>query len=172
VISDAAQRFHDMLRSLPRPETPPSIEESRAGMDFVVHAATVPPRVSYEAADADGVPAEWAVPADAAPGRALLYLHGGGYSAGSIASHRRLVGHLAAAGSVRVLSIDYRLAPEHPFPDGLDDALSSFGWLVAQGYGPGRVAIGGDSAGGGLALATALALRDRGRPLPAGLVLL
>jgi acetyl esterase/lipase len=101
-----------------------------------------------------------------------MYLHGGGYTVGSISSHRKLVGHMAAAAGSRALSVEYRLAPENPFPAGLDDAVAVFEWLVEEGFEPGRIGIGGDSAGGGLALATALALRDRGLPAPGGLVLL
>jgi acetyl esterase/lipase len=128
--------------------------------------------VTYQPVDAGGVPAEWTVPAGADPDRVLLYLHGGGYTIGSIASHRKLVGHLAKAAGVRALSVEYRLAPEHPFPAGLDDAVTAFSWLLESGYGASHIGVGGDSAGGGLALATALALRERGLPAPGALVLL
>jgi acetyl esterase/lipase len=172
VLSDGARQFHDLLRSLKTSGPAPSLVESRLAMELIVAVATEPEGVTYEPLDADGVPAEWAVPTGAPGGRALLYLHGGGYTLGSISAYRRLVGHLAKAADLPVLSIDYRLAPEHPFPAGLDDAVTVFSWLLGQGYGPTSVGIGGDSAGGGLALATALALRERGLPAPVGLVLL
>jgi epsilon-lactone hydrolase len=172
VISDAARDFHDLLRAMPMGGGPVSIEESRAASENWALATGEPEGVAYESVDADGVQAEWAIPTDADRDRVLLYLHGGGYTLGSIASHRRLVGHLAASAGVRGLSVGYRLAPEDPFPAGLDDAVTACSWLLREGYHSGHIGIGGDSAGGGLALATALALRERGLPAPGGLVLL
>ncbi|MGH9046977.1 MAG: alpha/beta hydrolase [Acidimicrobiales bacterium] len=172
MISDAAKGFHELLGALPTSDTPPSIEEQRAASEGWTLATGEPEGVSYQPVDAAGVRAEWAIPAGADASRALLYLHGGGYTVGSIASHRKLVGHLAKAAGVRGFSVEYRLAPEHPFPAGLEDAVTAYGWLLEQGLSPAHVGIGGDSAGGGLALATALALRARGLPAPAGLVLL
>ena len=102
----------------------------------------------------------------------LLYLHGGGYCIGSITTHRELAARLAVASQGRVLTLDYRLAPEHPFPAGLDDATAAYRELVGHGLSPAQLAIGGDSAGGGLTLATLVALRDAGDPLPATAVLL
>jgi monoterpene epsilon-lactone hydrolase len=98
----------------------------------------------------------------------ILYLHGGAYALGSIKSHREFVARLVCAAKVRGLVIDYRLAPEHPFPAALDDAITAYHWLRTQGSSPSQIVIGGDSAGGGLTLATLLALRDAGKPLPAG----
>jgi acetyl esterase/lipase len=172
MISDAAKQFHALLEALPVSDIPPTIEEARAMSEGWSIATTEPDGVTYEPIDANGVRAEWTIPAGADPHRVLLYLHGGGYSLGSIASHRKLVGHLAKAAGVRGLSVDYRLAPENPFPAGLDDAVTAYAWLLSKGYEAGHIGIGGDSAGGGLALATALALRERGLPAPAGLVLL
>jgi epsilon-lactone hydrolase len=98
----------------------------------------------------------------------MLYLHGGGYYFCSPQTHRSLVFALARRTHARTFSLDYRLAPEHPFPAALDDALAAYRWLVADGVSPRTIVIAGDSAGGGLALATLLALRDAGDPLPAG----
>jgi acetyl esterase/lipase len=173
MISQAAQQFHALLEAVvPLNDTTPSIEEMRAASNGWAIATGEPEGVTYEPVDAGGVAAEWTIPAGAAAERVLLYLHGGGYSVGSIASHRKLVGHLAKAAGVRGLSVEYRLAPEHPFPAGLDDAVTAFSWLLQEGYAARHIGIGGDSAGGGLALATALALRQRGLPAPRGLVLL
>lgn len=172
MISDAARQFHMLLQARPVSDTPPSIDQARAASLGWSIATAEPEGVTYEWADAGGVPAEWALPAGADPARVLLYLHGGGYSLGSVASHRKLVGHLAKAAGVRGVSVEYRLAPEHPFPAGLDDAVTAFSWLLAEGYEAAHVGVGGDSAGGGLALATTLALRERGLPTPGGLVLL
>jgi acetyl esterase/lipase len=102
----------------------------------------------------------------------MLYLHGGGYVVGSIATHRGLAGRLSQAAAARVLLVDYRLAPEHPFPAAVDDAAGAYRWLLAQGIEPARLVIAGDSAGGGLTIATLVALRDAGVPLPAAAVCL
>jgi monoterpene epsilon-lactone hydrolase len=97
----------------------------------------------------------------------LLYFHDGGFSAGSIVSHRAMVTQTGRTAQARTLAVDYRRTPEHPYPAALNDALHAYGWLLAQGVQPGRIALGGDSAGGGLALAVMVALRDRGLALPA-----
>src|SRR5206468_1777881 len=104
----------------------------------------------------------WITAPGADEGAAILYLHGGGYVIGSIATHRELACRLSRASGARVLVIDYRLAPEHPFPAAVDDAVAAYRWLLGQGLNPARLAIAGDSAGGGLTLATLLKLRDDG----------
>lgn len=108
--------------------------------------------------------------ADGRP-RVVLYLHGGGYVFGSARTHRSLTYPLAEAAHADVFSLNYRLAPEHPCPAAIEDALAAYQWLRASDYDPARIAIAGDSAGGGLALATLQALRERGEPLPASAVL-
>jgi len=116
------------------------------------------------------MPCEWVVAPDADPDLRLLYLHGGGYVSGSGANYIRLAADISAAAQCAVLLPDYRLAPEHPFPAGLEDCIRAHEWMIASGpYGaaPAKATfIAGDSAGGGLTLATLLALRDRRRPLP------
>jgi cation diffusion facilitator CzcD-associated flavoprotein CzcO/acetyl esterase/lipase len=119
-------------------------------------------RVSHSGADSDG----------AVAGRAVLYLHGGGYTAGSSRTHRALAGHLSRAVAAPVFLLDYRLAPEHPYPAALMDVLAAYRALRRAGYVPERIVLAGDSAGGGLAVAAALALRDAGEPLPVALALL
>jgi monoterpene epsilon-lactone hydrolase len=119
---------------------------------------------------AGGVPAEWIDPPGGSHDRVVLYLHGGGYVAGSIDSHRNLTGHLARAIGCRVLAVDYRLAPEHPHPAPVTDAVAAYRWLLDQGVDADRVVIAGDSAGGGLAVATLLMARDQGLPMPAAAV--
>jgi epsilon-lactone hydrolase len=111
--------------------------------------------------------AEWIVPPEVASDRAILYLHGGGYVMGSIATHRATVARIARAAKARALAIDYRLAPEHKFPAAVDDSLAAYKWLLAQGYQPNKIVIAGDSAGGGLTLATLLAIRDAKLPMAA-----
>ncbi|MEU1183910.1 alpha/beta hydrolase [Streptomyces sp. NPDC005820] len=103
--------------------------------------------------------------------RAVLYLHGGGYTIGSPASHRALAGHLAAAAGAPVYVLDYRLAPEHPYPAAVDDAAAAYRALLDSGLDPQRLTVAGDSAGGGLALALMVRLRASGIPLPAALAL-
>jgi epsilon-lactone hydrolase len=122
--------------------------------------------VEFEAVDVDGVPGEWSIVRGSDVSRALLYLHGGGYCSGSIVSHRRMVTEAGRAAGVRTLAIAYRLAPEHPFPAALDDALTAWRFLRDHGIAAAHIAIGGDSAGGGLTLALANRLRESKKELP------
>ena len=142
-----------------------TLEERRALMNSfpgdAPEGTTVTPIV------AGGVPGEWVVAPEADADRVVLYLHGGGYCMGSLTSHRRLVSQLSADAKARVLSLEYRLAPEHPFPAAVDDAVAAYQWLLREGVPADRIAIAGDSAGGGLTLATLLALRDEGIAMPA-----
>lgn len=131
------------------------------------------PGVALERRTVGGRPAEVHTPAGWSEGAATLYyLHGGGYVAGSPATHRGLVGRIAVAAGVRCVVLDYRKAPDHPFPAAVDDAVAGYVELLAEGVEPGQLFVGGDSAGGGLTLATLLALRDAGRPLPRAAILL
>lgn len=131
-----------------------------------------PPDVVWQAVEADGVSCEWNTPDDCAEGRTIVYYHGGGYGIGSVTGHRGLCSDLARAARARVLSVDYRLAPEHPFPAAVEDALTAYRWAVGQGVDPAKTALAGDSAGGGLTVATLLSLREAGDTLPgAGLCL-
>jgi monoterpene epsilon-lactone hydrolase len=116
---------------------------------------------------AGGVPAEWLVPSGISTDRVVLYLHGGSYVAGSINSHRPLAANIAIACKARVLIIDYRLAPEHPHPAAVEDAVAAYRWLIDGHVDPGHLAVAGDSAGGGLTLALLVSLRDGKIPLPA-----
>ena len=124
------------------------------------------------AVSANGVPAEWVTTAESRAGQRMLYVHGGGYVAGSPATHRRLCENLARAAECEVLSLDYRMGPEHPYPAAVDDAIAGLQFIQANGAaGPGGadvVFVAGDSAGGGLTLAPLLAARGRGLEMPAG----
>lgn len=132
---------------------------------------TLPPRgVAFEHGSCDGVPGEYVRAAGGTNPNAVLYLHGGAYCVGSPATHRSISGTLARLTGATVFVADYRLAPEHPFPAALDDAVAAYRGLLQAGFAPGAIAIAGDSAGGGLTLATALRLRDLGERLPAALV--
>src|SRR5271168_3336415 len=122
--------------------------------------------VGVEPAAANGVRAEWTTTPNDARDAALMYLHGGGYVIGSLDSHRHLAAEAGRACGIATLALDYRLAPEHPFPAAVDDALAGYRFLLARGLAPGRVAIAGDSAGGGLVVAAMLAIREAGLPQP------
>ena len=121
---------------------------------------------------ANGVPAEWITTPDSLAHRVVLYLHGGSYVSGSINSHRSLAANIAQVAKARVLIIDYRLAPEHPFPAALEDAVAAYSWLIVNHTAPEHITIAGDSAGGGLAVALLVRLRDLGMPMPAAAVCL
>ncbi|MFZ3234072.1 MAG: alpha/beta hydrolase [Stellaceae bacterium] len=122
--------------------------------------------VGVEPVNAGGVRAEWTTTPSDTRDAALLYLHGGGYVIGSLDSHRHLVAEAGRACGVAALALDYRLAPEHPFPAAVDDALAGYRFLLARGIAPGRIALAGDSAGGGLVISAMLAIRDAGLPQP------
>lgn len=161
--------LHALLASRPRPA---SLVERRKRLDTIAVPAPGLDDVVHAPVDAGGVAAEWSTAPEADHGRVLLYLHGGGYCSGSIASHRGLAAAAGRAAGARTLSVGYRLAPEHPFPAALEDALAAYRFLLAGGVAPGRIAVAGDSAGGGLSLALALGLREAGEPLPACLWLI
>ena len=147
-----------------------SAQEERARINEAARRRIPLPRgITIRSVTAGGVPAEWIEPAGTDPDRAILYLHGGGYILGSPDTHRGVAARLAKASAARLLLLDYRLAPEHPFPAALDDALAAYHWMINEGILPPRIVIGGDSAGGGLTLATSACLRDSGEPLPAAL---
>lgn len=156
----------NLLTSRPRPENP-TLEEMRLGFEMLGMKFCASDSVQTEAVDANGVKAEWVSAAGVETERCVLYLHGGGYVIGSSATHRGLAERLSRAASARVLVIDYRLAPEHPFPAAVDDATTAYRWLLASGEDASKLAIAGDSAGGGLTAATLVALRDAGDALPA-----
>lgn len=134
---------------------------------------TLPPRtVSFETAALAGVPGDMVSQrGNEAASTVILYLHGGGYTTGSPRTHRALTGHLAVRCRARLFVPDYRLAPEHPFPAGLEDAVTAYRGLLDDGVEPGEIVIAGDLAGGGLAVAAALRLRDLVQRLPRALVL-
>ena len=155
-----------LLRSRPAPATQ-DVTDSRARFEKMGAFLGGAPDARCEKVDVDGVPAEWVSAAAVDAGRAVLYLHGGGYAIGSLNTHRRLAFDISAASGARVLLLDYRLAPEHPFPAAVDDAATAWRWLLKQGLAAGKLAIAGDSAGGGLTIATLVNLRDRKLGLPA-----
>ena len=153
-----------------RPKFEGTVQEQRALMETGAKAFPIPPDVTCEPVSAGGVPSEWVSAPGAEPGRVVMYLHGGGYTLCSINTHREMIARIARASAARALAVEYRLAPEHPFPAAIEDATAAYRWLIAQGTDPACLVIAGDSAGGGLTVATLLALRDAGDPLPAAAV--
>ena len=151
------------LASRPRS---PDYRQRRLDIDARGREYGVPKDVSVEPVSANGVRAEWTATPGASGDAAILYLHGGGYVIGSLDSHRHLVAEAGREAGCWALALDYRLAPEHPFPAAVDDAVAGYRYLLGRGIGPGRIAIAGDSAGGGLVVAAMLAIREAGLPRP------
>ncbi|MGH7786644.1 MAG: alpha/beta hydrolase [Candidatus Binatia bacterium] len=153
-----------MLAQLPMG---PSLVEMRETYDAFGALFPTPSDVTLRAEQAHGVAAEWTSTPDASRERVILYLHGGGYAIGSLLSHRHLVAQLGRTAGAQTLALDYRLAPEHPFPAAVDDALAGYRFLLEAGFAASCIAIAGDSAGGGLTVAALVAAREAGLPQPA-----
>lgn len=143
------------------------VAERRAGIDAFAKAFPPAADIKIEKITLGGVPAEKCTSPGADANAALLYVHGGGYVIGSLDSHRHLVTEAGRACNVVAYALDYRLAPEHPFPAPVEDTVAAYKQLLAQGIAPGKITIGGDSAGGGLVVAALVAIRDAGLPQPA-----
>jgi epsilon-lactone hydrolase len=161
----------DFIKSLPDNSGLP-MEQRRVEMEASVALLPVAEGVSSEPFKIGDMQAEWIVPTEIENDSIILYLHGGGYCIGSITTHRSMVSFLAKTAKSKALMIDYRLAPEHPFPAAVEDAVSAYRWLLAQGNLPQQLVISGDSAGGGLTVATLVDLKEKGEPLPAAAVCL
>ena len=146
-----------------------SITDARKGLENIAKFAKLPPQTQVENFTIERMAAEWVHVNTVREDRVILYLHGGGYNVGSPNTHREMVAHISKASGAKVLLIDYRLAPEHPFPAALEDAASAYRWLLENGLEGKNIAIAGDSAGGGLSLATAISIRDAGDPLPSSI---
>jgi monoterpene epsilon-lactone hydrolase len=146
------------------------VARMRSRTDRVARKLPVHRKVSVSQVDVGGVPSEWLIPEDTPDDRALLYLHGGAWFLGSATLYRAYVSKLAYRCHSKALVINYRLAPEHPFPAGLEDCITAYNHLLSSGIHPGKIIVAGDSAGGNLTLALLVALRDRGSPLPGAAV--
>jgi monoterpene epsilon-lactone hydrolase len=157
------QAIRALLSSKPRPVGWP---ERRKRLDDVGSVWPVADDVKVTAVDVSGLPGEWSIVPGSDPSRVLMFFHGGGYCSGSIVSHRRLVTEAGRAAGARTLAIAYRLAPEHPFPAGYDDALTAWRFLRDQNIPAPHIAIGGDSAGAGLTVALISRLSDAREELP------
>jgi acetyl esterase/lipase len=171
MASQEAQAINEIIKayrdSVVPDGPPPTVEQQRAGADASMEAVgTMPDGIDVQDANANGVSGLWIAPKGATADRVVLYLHGGGYVVQSARTHLKLAAHIAVQSNCRVLSIDYRLAPEHPHPAAVTDALAAYRHLLDAGFAPERIAISGDSAGGGLTIATLVAARDAALPQP------
>jgi epsilon-lactone hydrolase len=153
-----------LLGSKPRPV---GWQARRQRIDEVCSVWPVADDIRLDAVDFGGIPGEWSVAPGSDASRLLIFFHGGGYCSGSILSHRRMVTEAGRAAACRTLAVGYRLAPEHPFPSALDDAFKAWRFARASGYAARNIAIGGDSAGGGLTVALLNKLKESGEELPA-----
>ena len=166
MISRQAKRFWAMLRSYPKQIEMPLTRARESDM-LAEYLTSEPTGVTFSPpSEVDGL---WAAVEGENSGRTILYFFGGGYMLGTPATRRKTAGHLALAAGARVLVPNYRLAPEHPFPAAVEDAVRAYQWLLDQGREPAEIFLAGDSAGGGLAVATAIALRDRHLPMCGGI---
>ena len=174
--SQAMQDVIDALRSRQKAsaaQAQPTLDELRAAFTPGDRLHPVPDDVRVSEVTTDGVPAHWLAAPGADAGRVLLFLHGGGYEFGSLHSDGELAARLGRASRMRVLFPEYRLAPEHPFPAAIDDVLAAWRWLrTSQRLNARSIAVAGDSAGGGLAMALLVATRDAGEALPAAAALM
>ena len=164
------RQYLQMSKANQSPEA--NIETARQGLEALSALTPVAQDITVEKVEIEGIAAEWVTAPNAVEDRVFLYLHGGAYIMGSCNTHRYLASKLSRSTAARVLVPEYRLAPEHPFPAAIEDAVSVYRWLLNSGVSSKNIVIGGDSAGGGLTLATLLSLKDAGDPLPALAVLL
>ena len=153
-----------VLEANPRPA---GLGERRKRLDALGGQYSLSTDVRVEAVDANGVMAEWTDTPEADPGNVIMYLHGGGYTAGSLKSHRHMVARAGREARARTIALGYRLAPEHPFPSAVEDAVAGYRFLLSRGFSADHIAVAGDSAGGGLTVALLVSLRASGLPLPA-----
>ena len=159
-----------LQRSVQRTWIP--VRAQRGWTEAASRITRIPPGLSVSQGSLGGVPCDRIGPPDGGEGRAILYLHGGAYVVGSRRTHRGMAAQIALAGNAPVHLLEYRLGPEHKHPAGLDDSLAAYRELLASGVDPKSIVIAGDSAGGGLALALAMRLRESGEPQPAGLAVI
>ncbi|MGW0821590.1 alpha/beta hydrolase [Streptomyces sp. NPDC002845] len=171
-VSQEAHEFAEFLASVSAKSSTPGLDLAviRDIVDSNHKASTEPEGVTYAEVDANGVPALWAIPEGADPDKALLHFHFGGSVTASMHSDRKAAGHIAKAAGARSLVVDFRLAPEHPYPAQLDDAETAYRWLLSQGYEPRNIGSTGHSIGGTLAVMLPLRLLAQGEATPGAIV--
>lgn len=169
-VSDEAKSFIELIRQSDALFTLP-IEQFRPAWDaFGSSMPDVPKRIEIEEEEINGVPGEWVISPNADDDKVLLHFHGGGFSIGSPSFYRQMNYRLSKAAKVTVFSVDYRLAPEHPYPAGVEDCIAVYEGLLKDGYEPEDIAFSGDSAGGGIVFQALLLIRERGLPMPVAAV--
>tara|TARA_R110002072_G_scaffold171703_4_gene325407 strand:+ start:14631 stop:15521 length:891 start_codon:yes stop_codon:yes gene_type:complete len=164
VSKEEVNLFRQMLESRDRSDDP-TLEEQREGYEAIGGAFPLADDCTFEEVDSNGINSAW-TQAGAVNDKLIMYLHGGGYVIGSLTTHRPLVADISRATGRKVLAVDYRLAPEHPFPAALEDAVTAYQWLLTKGHSAKDIIIAGDSAGGGLTIATMLKLKQLDIELP------
>ncbi|WP_327743494.1 alpha/beta hydrolase [Streptomyces europaeiscabiei] len=171
-VSQQAHEFAEFLADVSAKSSVPGLDLAviRDIVDSNHKASTEPEDVTYAEVDAGGVPALWVIPEGADPDKALLHFHFGGSVTASMHSDRKAAGHIAKAAGVRSLVVDFRLAPEHPYPAQLDDAETAYRWLLSQGYEPRNIGSTGHSIGGTLAVLLPLRLLAKGEATPGAIV--
>jgi acetyl esterase/lipase len=173
MVSEGMERIIKMFFQQGEIATKKRVEENRANFDQLEAMAPLPNDVKIEEVDINGVRAIWISTPEVVEEFVVLYLHGGGYVMGSIKSHKEFGSRISRVSNSRVLLLDYRRAPENPYPAALEDAVATYKWLIdSEGINPKNIIIGGESAGGGLTLATLLKLRDTGITLPTAAIIL
>lgn len=173
MVSEGMKRVIDFIRQQNEHDTQKRVDDDRKAMEQTMGLEKYPEDVTFEEITVNNNSSVWIKTPNSVKDRVVLYLHGGGYVIGSINTHKALGYRISRASKSRVLLIDYRLAPEHPYPAALEDSVAAYKWLIdEEGIDPQNIVISGDSAGGGLTAATLLKLRDTGVALPAGGVLL
>ncbi len=172
-MSDAeVQSILDKFRKLEAGWTEEStIDEMRKDQERFSQELRRDIGATFSGISAEGVLCEWTDFDTQHSDSVLIYFHGGGYVVSSPRTHRDVAAHLSKLGDIRVLNVDYRLAPEFVFPAALEDAVTVYDWLLKEGYAPKKLFVAGDSAGGGLAISLLLKLREQGKPQPAGAIL-
>jgi monoterpene epsilon-lactone hydrolase len=168
----SAQELESLIQMLRTggPDLAAPLPQARQNFETMLAGIPIPEDVTFESVTIAGIPARWSKTPGASKDRVLLYFHGGGYSLGSSLGYRALYSAVARAAGARGLAIDYRLAPENPFPAAVEDAVAAYRALLTQGFAPGSIVVAGDSAGGGLTVAALVAARDAGLPMPAAAI--
>ncbi|WP_169833238.1 alpha/beta hydrolase [Sphingomonas panacis] len=169
MVSPEFENLVAAIRAAPRLDAP-TVDDLRANWNAFTASFKPAADIVFSAEIADTVPVEWTDAPDVRHDRVILYFHGGGYSIGSVASYRSFVGRLSRAAGMRALSVEYRLAPEHPFPAAVEDCVAAYRWLIENYVAAEHVVLAGDSAGGGLAFATAALAREQGLPCAGAIV--
>jgi epsilon-lactone hydrolase len=168
MVCEQSRELRELAAELAKLPAAESVVEEREAWTALCRSLDVAPGTNWNEVDAGGVRAAW-VESSPDPKPTILYCHGGAFAIGSSWHNRGMLSLLAEAADARVLGVDYRLAPEHPFPAGFDDTLAAYLWLLEQGIDPASLILAGDSCGANLVIAAAVAARDAGHPLPAAL---